>query len=70
MDKLKIKAKETDKHHVHRDMPGTTNVRSVAGKSLRAAKAGAVVCTPDTVSSLHRIVASILPHWLLARVCK
>lgn len=64
------KAKETDKHHVYRDMLGATNVRSVAEKSLRAAKAGTVVCTPDMVSRLHRIVASILPHWLLARVCK
>ncbi len=64
------KAKETDKHNVYRDMPGAANVRSVAEKSLRAAKAGNVVCTPDIVSSLHRIVTSILPHWLLARLCK
>ena len=64
------KAKETDKHKVYRDMPGATNAKHVAETSLRAAKSGTVVCTPDPVSTLHRIVASILPHWMLARVCK
>ncbi len=64
------KAKETDRHKVYRDMPGATNVKHVAEISLRAAKAGTVVCTPDPVSTVHRIVASILPHWLLARICK
>ncbi|BAL83035.1 putative oxidoreductase [Selenomonas ruminantium subsp. lactilytica TAM6421] len=64
------KAKETDKHEVYRDMPGATNAKHVAETSLRAAKAGTVVCTPDPVSTVHRIVASILPHWMLARICK
>ena len=64
------KARETDKQQVYKDMPGATNAKSVAEKSLRAAKAGVVVCTPDTVSTVHRIIASVLPHWLLAKVCK
>jgi len=64
------KARETDKQHVYKDMPGAANVKGVAEKSLRAAKAGVVVCTPDTVSTVHRIIASVLPHWLLAKVCK
>ena len=64
------KARETDKQQVYKDMPGAANAKSVAEKSLRAAKAGVVVCTPDTVSTVHRIIASVLPHWLLAKVCK
>ncbi|WP_295161108.1 hypothetical protein [Selenomonas sp. AE3005] len=64
------KARETDKQQVYKDMPGAANVKGVAEKSLRAAKAGVVVCTPDTVSTVHRIIASILHHWLLAKVCK
>ena len=64
------KARETDKQHVYKDMAGATNAKSVAEKSLRAAKAGVVVCTPYTVSTVHRIIASVLPHWLLAKVCK
>ncbi len=58
------------KQQVYKDMPGAANVKGVAEKSLRAAKAGVVVCTPDTVSTVHRIIASVLPHWLLAKVCK
>ncbi len=64
------KARETDKQQVYKDMPGAANVKGVAEKSLRAAKAGVVVCTPDTVSTVHRIIASVLPHWLLAKACK
>ena len=64
------KAKETDRHKVYRDMPGATNAKHVAKISLKEAKSGTVVCTPDPVSTMHRIVASLLPHWLLARVCK
>lgn len=64
------KARETDKRGVYFDMPGATTVDRVVQKSLLAARRGKVVCTPDPVSSLHRIVASILPHALLARICK
>ena len=64
------KAKETDRHKVYRDMPGATNAKHVAKVSFKEAKSGTVVCTPDPVSTMHRIVASLLPHWLLARVCK
>ena len=64
------KAKATDKHGAYKDMPGATTVKSVAKKSLQAAMRGAVVYTPDTVSTLHRLVTSLLPHFLLARICK
>ncbi len=64
------KARETDKQQVYKDMPGATNATGVAEKSLRAANTGVVVCTPDTVSTVHRIIDSVLPHWLLAKVCK
>jgi short-subunit dehydrogenase len=64
------KARETDKHGAYFDMPGATTVERVVQKSLLAARRGKVVCTPDLVSSLHRIVASLLPHVLLARICK
>lgn len=64
------KARETDSRNVYRDMPGATNVSRVVSKSMEEAKRGAVVCTPDPVSFMHRIVVSLLPHWLLSRICK
>ena len=64
------KARETDKHDAYFDMPGATNVKKVVEKSMAAAKSSTVVCTPDTVSSIHRVLASLLPHRLLARMCK
>ena len=64
------KARETDKHGAYFDMPGATTVDRVVQKSLLAARRGKVVCTPDPISSLHRIMASLLPHGLLARICK
>ena len=64
------KARETDKHGAYFDMPGATNVKRVVEKSMAAAKSGTVVCTPDPVSSIHRVLASLLPHRLLARMCK
>jgi short-subunit dehydrogenase len=64
------KARETDKHGAYFDMPGATNVKRVVEKSMAAVQSGTVVCTPDPVSSIHRVLASLLPHRLLARVCK
>ena len=64
------KARETDRHGAYFDMPGATSVKRVVEKSLAAAKGGKAVCTPDPVSSLHRILASLLPHGLLAGICK
>lgn len=64
------KARATDKHGAYFDMPGATNVKRVVEKSMAASRRGKAVCTPDPVSSIHRILASLLPHWLLARVCK
>jgi len=64
------KARETDKQQIYHDMPGATKAQRVAVKSLRAAKSGVVVCTPDTVSFLHRIITAIIPHRLLAQACK
>ena len=64
------RARETDKHNAYFDMPGATKVDRVVRKSMAAAKRGTVVCTPDPVSFMHRILASLLPHWLLSRICK
>jgi len=64
------KARETDKSQIYQDMPGATNVKHVARTSLQAARNGVVVCTPDTVSMLHRLITALIPHWLLARICK
>lgn len=64
------RARETDKHNAYFDMPGATTVDRVVRKSMVAAKEGTVVCTPDPVSFMHRIFASLLPHWLLSRICK
>ncbi|MCR5757122.1 MAG: SDR family NAD(P)-dependent oxidoreductase [Selenomonas sp.] len=64
------KARETDKRQIYQDMPGATNAKHVAEKSLKAAKSGTAVCTPDTVSFLHRIITAIIPHRLLAQACK
>ncbi len=64
------KARETDKHGAYFDMPGAANVKKVVEKSMAAAKSGTMVCTPDPVSSIHRVLASLLPHRLLARMCK
>ena len=61
---------KTDKHNAYFDMPGATCVDRVVRKSVEAAKQGVAVCTPDPVSTLHRMVASVLPHALLARICK
>ena len=64
------RARETDKHNAYFDMPGATTVDRVVRKSMAAAKGGTVVFTPDPVSFMHRILASLLPHWLLSRICK
>ena len=64
------KARETDRHGAYFDMPGATNVKRVVEKSMAAAKGGKMVCTPDHVSSIHRVLASLLPHRLLVRMCK
>ena len=64
------RARETDKHNACFDMPGATAVDRVVRKSMAAAKGGTVVFTPDPVSFMHRILASLLPHWLLSRICK
>lgn len=64
------RARETDRCGAYFNMPGATNVKRVVEKSMSAARRGEAVCTPDPVSTLHRIVAKLLPHWLLARLCK
>lgn len=64
------KARETDKRGAYFDMPGATTVKRVVKNSMSAAKRGKTVCTPDIMSSVHRVLTSLLPHWLLSGICK
>lgn len=58
-------AKRTDKAGLFRGFPLATDQKTVARRSLWAAEHGLTVFTPDFVSTLHRIVTSILPHRLM-----
>lgn len=64
------KARETDRRGAYFDMPGATTVKCVVKQSMSAAKNGKTVCTPDIMSSVHRVLASLMPHWLLSWMCK
>ena len=57
---------ESDHSGIFQGFPLTCSQTEVAERSLRAARNHVKVCTPDMVSFLHRIAASIFPHsWLL-----
>lgn len=58
-------AKKTDRAGLFRGFPLATDQKTVARRSLWAAEHGFTVFTPDLVSTLHRIVTSILPHRLM-----
>lgn len=58
-------AKRTDKAGLFRGFPLVTGQKTVARRSLWAAEHGFTVFTPDLVSTLHRIITSILPHRLM-----
>ena len=58
-------AKRTDKAGLFRGFPLATDQKTVARRSLWAAGHGFTVFTPDLVSTLHRIITSILPHRLM-----
>lgn len=58
-------AKRTDKAGLFRGFPLATDQKTVARRSLWAAEHGFTVFTPDLVSTLHRVVTSILPHRLM-----
>lgn len=55
-------AKKTDRAGLFRGFPLATDQKTVARRSLWAAEHGFTVFTPDLVSTLHRIITSILPH--------
>ena len=54
-----------DGRGLFRGFPLATDQKTVARRSLWAAEHGFTVFTPDLVSTLHRIVTSILPHRLM-----
>ena len=58
-------AKKTDRRGLFRGFPLATDQKTVARRSLWAAEHGFTVFTSDLVSTLHRIVTSILPHRLM-----
>ncbi len=58
-------AKRTDKAGLFRGFPLATDQKTVARRSLWAAEHGFTVFTPDFVSTLHRIITSLLPHRLM-----
>ena len=58
-------AKQTSNSSYIRSFPLAGSQKKIAEKSFRAAKRGENVITPDAVSTLHRILTSVLPHSLL-----
>ena len=58
-------AEATDTRGLFRNFPFSTDAETVARRSLRAAKNGIDVSTPDAIAFLDRIAAKILPHGLL-----
>ena len=59
------RAEQTDTTRALRHFPFACAAETVARRSLRAAKNGIGVVTPDAVSLLHRIAAKLLPQGLL-----
>ena len=59
------RAETTDTRHLYKNFPFATDAETVARRSIRAAKNGIAVCTPDAISLLDRLAAKILPHELL-----
>lgn len=59
------RAEATDAHGLFKNFPFSTDAETVARRSIRAAKNGISVCTPDAVSFLDRLAAKILPKDLL-----
>lgn len=58
-------AQQTDTRHLFTGFPLASTAAQVAHRSLRAAKNGITVCTPDVMSFLHRICCTLLPHRFL-----
>ena len=59
------RAEATDTQGLFKNFPFPTDAETVARRSIRAAKNGISVCTPDAVSFLDRIAAKFLPKDLL-----
>lgn len=59
-------AKDTKNSAYIKGFPFAGRQAVIAEKSFAAAKKGKMVITPDAVSTLHRMITSILPHqWLM-----
>ena len=60
------RAIETDHSGIFQGFPLACTQHEVASRSLRTARNHIMVCTPDMVSFLHRILTSCIPHsWLI-----
>ncbi len=53
-----------------KDFPFPGKQKEIAERSFRAAKKGRTVITPDPVSTLHRLLTSLIPHSLLMTASK
>jgi short-subunit dehydrogenase len=58
-------AKATDVSHCIVHFPFSSKKAVIAKRSFAAAKMGVQICTPDSISFLHRIVSSLLPKSFL-----
>ncbi|MCI6232242.1 MAG: SDR family NAD(P)-dependent oxidoreductase [Selenomonas sp.] len=59
------RAEATDTQGLFKNFPFPTDAETVARRSIRAAKNGISVCTPDAVSFFDRLAAKLLPKDLL-----
>ena len=53
-------------HH----LPLATTAASVVSRSLASARLGRTICTPDALSLLDRILAALLPDWLIMKASR
>lgn len=58
-------AQDTKNSSYIKNFPFAGTAKEIAIKSFRAAKSGAIVITPDIISTLHRFITKIFPKKLL-----
>lgn len=63
-------ARKTDRHHLFRQFPFACTQTKIARRSLKAARQGQKICTPDAISLLDRIISTLIPHCILLHASK
>ncbi len=53
-----------------RHLPLATTAASVVSRSLASARLGRSICTPDALSLLDRLLAALLPDWLIMKASR